>query len=123
MKQDDFVSRMEREVAASSAVPTNGVTKSTADGMSVLMAVDQAIGAELLDAEKILADELHSENPYVCDILEHSTRFRGKRLRPMLLLLAAKACGGIRHDHKILAAVVEMIHLATLVHDDVLDDA
>jgi octaprenyl-diphosphate synthase len=41
----------------------------------------------------------------------------------MLLLLVAKACGGIRHDHKVLAAVVEMIHLATLVHDDVLDDA
>lgn len=91
--------------------------------MSVLMAVDQAIGPELLEAEQILLDELRSDNPYVCDILEHSTRFRGKRLRPMLLLLTAKACGGIRPDHKILAAVVEMIHLATLVHDDVLDDA
>lgn len=100
----------------------NGGNKQ-ADGTSVLMAVDQAIGAELLEAEQILADELRSENPYVCDILEHSTRFRGKRLRPMLLLLVAKACGGIRQDHKILAAVVEMIHLATLVHDDVLDDA
>lgn len=91
--------------------------------MAVLMAVDQAIGPELLDAEKILGEELVSENPYVSDILEHSTRFRGKRLRPMLLLLTAKACGGIRQDHKVLAAVVEMIHLATLVHDDVLDEA
>ncbi len=123
VKQDEFVSRMDREIAAGSVVPTNGASKSNAVGMSVLLAVDQIIGTELLDAEKILADELGSENPYVCDILEHSTRFRGKRLRPMLLLLAAKACGGIRHDHKILAAVVEMIHLATLVHDDVLDDA
>lgn len=92
-------------------------------GVPVLMAVEQAIGAELLDAEQVLADELKSTNPYVTDILEHSTRFRGKRLRPMLLLLAAKASGGIRHDHKVLAAVVEMIHLATLVHDDVLDEA
>ena len=92
-------------------------------GVPVLTAVEQAIGAELLEAEKILAEELHSDNPYVSDILQHSTRFRGKRLRPMLLLLAAKAAGGIRQDHKVLAAVVEMIHLATLVHDDVLDDA
>ena len=92
-------------------------------GASVLMSVEQAIGAELLDAEQILADELHSSSPYVSDILQHSTRFRGKRLRPMLLLLTAKACGGIRHDHKVLAAVVEMIHVATLVHDDVLDEA
>ncbi len=92
-------------------------------GVPVLTAVEQAIGSELLEAEQVLADELQSENPYVSDILQHSTRFRGKRLRPMLLLLTAKASGGIRNDHKILAAVVEMIHLATLVHDDVLDEA
>ena len=121
--QDKAVSRKDREVVTSAAVPDSGTAQPAADGMAVLMAVDQAIGSELLDADKILADELHSENPYVCDILEHSTRFRGKRLRPMLLLLVARACGGIKHDHKILAAVVEMIHLATLVHDDVLDEA
>ena len=92
-------------------------------GVPVLTAVEQAIGTELLEAEQVLSDELRSDNPYVSDILQHSTRFRGKRLRPMLLLLTAKASGGIRHDHKVLAAVVEMIHLATLVHDDVLDEA
>jgi octaprenyl-diphosphate synthase len=92
-------------------------------GVPVLTAVEQAIGAELLEAEKVLMDELQSDNPYVVDILQHSTRFRGKRLRPMLLLLVAKAAGGIRAEHKVLAAVVEMIHLATLVHDDVLDEA
>lgn len=92
-------------------------------GVPVLTAVEQAIGVDLLDAEKVLLEELRSENPYVSDLLQHSTRFRGKRLRPMLLLLTAKACGGIRPEHKVLAAVVEMIHLATLVHDDVLDEA
>lgn len=121
--QDDLRSRTDRESAKSATVPAVSSSKLPAEGFAVLMAVEQAIGAELLDAEKILRDELHSKNPYVCDILEHSTRFRGKRLRPMLLLLVAKACGGIREDHKVLAAVVEMIHLATLVHDDVLDDA
>jgi octaprenyl-diphosphate synthase len=89
----------------------------------LLLTVEEAIGAELREAEQILLAELDSANPYVCDILQHATRFQGKRLRPMLLLLAAEACGGIRHEHKVLSAVVEMIHLATLVHDDVLDEA
>src|SRR5579871_5391909 len=123
LMQDELRSRTDREQTNSAVVPTVNSSQLPADGFAVLMAVEQAIGPDLLDAEQILADELRSENPYVCDILEHSTRFRGKRLRPMLLLLTAKAAGGIRHDHKVLAAVVEMIHLATLVHDDVLDDA
>ena len=49
--------------------------------------------------------------------------YRGKRLRPVLLLLTARACGKVTPAHHVLAAVVEMIHTATLVHDDVLDGA
>jgi octaprenyl-diphosphate synthase len=44
-------------------------------------------------------------------------------LRPALLLLSARACGRVTDEHHVLAAVVEMVHMATLVHDDVLDDA
>ena len=89
----------------------------------LLLRVHEAIGSELAAADSIFAEELVSWHPYVTDVMTHVTRFRGKRLRPMLLLLTAKACGGIRHDHRVLAAVVEMIHTATLVHDDVLDEA
>jgi len=46
---------------------------------------------------------------------------RGKRLRPLILLLSAKACGYQGDDHIILAAVIEFIHTATLLHDDVID--
>jgi octaprenyl-diphosphate synthase len=53
----------------------------------------------------------------------HLGHYRGKRLRPILLLLTARACGKVTHAHHVLAAVVEMIHTATLVHDDVLDNA
>lgn len=101
--------------------------RSTGDASSksapILTLVEETIGRELLEAEQILIEELQSSNPYVSDVLQHITRFRGKRLRPILLLLTAQAAGGIRHEHKVLSAVVEMIHLATLVHDDVLDDA
>ncbi len=56
-------------------------------------------------------------------LVDHAAAFGGKRLRPALLLLTAQACGGIRSMHPVLAAVVEMIHTATLVHDDVLDES
>ena len=50
-------------------------------------------------------------------------QYRGKLLRPGLVLLSGKACGKTTDEHLTLAAVVEMVHMATLVHDDVLDDA
>jgi len=84
---------------------------------------EQLLGDDLTRVEEIFAKELKSWHPFVNDVLTHMTRFRGKRLRPMLLLLSARACGEVTHDHLVLAAVVEMIHTATLVHDDVLDDA
>lgn len=89
----------------------------------VLTRVEALIGDALRAAERAYDRELASANPYVTDILSHTRRFRGKRLRPMLLLLSAEATGGVRDEHLLLAAVVEMIHTATLVHDDVLDDA
>ncbi|MCA9032245.1 MAG: polyprenyl synthetase family protein [Planctomycetaceae bacterium] len=89
----------------------------------LLQLVHQEIGAELVRTEEIFDEELASTNPFVGDIIAHTRRFRGKRLRPILLLLTAKACGNISDAHPILAAVVEMIHTATLVHDDVLDMA
>lgn len=78
---------------------------------------------ELVEVESILERELASRDPQVNALLRHGIRLGGKRLRPALLLLAAKACGEATRDHLLLAAVLEMIHLATLVHDDVLDEA
>ncbi len=85
--------------------------------------VERFIGSDLLKVEQIFHNELASPNPYVADIFTHVAHFRGKRLRPMLLLLSASATGPIAESHRVLAAVVEMIHTATLVHDDVLDEA
>jgi octaprenyl-diphosphate synthase len=56
-------------------------------------------------------------------LVRHVSRFRGKMLRPTLLLLSGKACGELTDSHVVLATVVEMVHMATLVHDDVLDEA
>lgn len=81
------------------------------------------IARDLEAVERILRQALHSSQPGVSRLIDHLAHYRGKRLRPALLLLTAKACGGITSSHHTLAAVVEMIHTATLVHDDVLDDA
>jgi octaprenyl-diphosphate synthase len=85
--------------------------------------VERFIGGDLRQVEQIFRQELESQNPYVADIFAHVAHFRGKRLRPMLLLLSAAATGPINEAHRVLGAVVEMIHTATLVHDDVLDEA
>jgi octaprenyl-diphosphate synthase len=79
---------------------------------------------ELSEVEAVLRKEASSRFPEVDPLLRHSFRLGGKRLRPALLLLSARAAGGqIAREHILLAAVVEMIHTATLVHDDVLDEA
>ena len=81
------------------------------------------IAAELEEAERIFAAELGSRFGFVQQLVDHCADFRGKRLRPALLLLSGQACGALGPAHPVLAAVVEMIHTATLVHDDILDEA
>lgn len=81
------------------------------------------IAADLRQVEELLAGELRSDYPYVDELVRYGCLLGGKRLRPALLLLAAQCTGSIRPEHYTLGAVVEMIHTATLVHDDVIDEA
>lgn len=81
------------------------------------------IADELRQVEEVLRRELRNPHGFVDELVRHSFRLGGKRLRPALLLLVAKALGNVVPGHLVLAAVVEMIHTATLVHDDVLDEA
>ena len=81
------------------------------------------IAQDLEQVERILLQTLNSARPGVDRLLQHLAHYKGKRLRPALLLLVARACGTVTPAHHLLAAVVEMIHTATLVHDDVLDHA
>lgn len=81
------------------------------------------IAKELEQVENLLHDELRSDHPFVDQLVKHGFRLGGKRLRPALLLLAGKACGDLQQEHFVLGAVVELVHTATLIHDDVLDEA
>ena len=81
------------------------------------------IRGALAEVERRLVAELDSPHASIAPLLRHGTQLGGKRLRPAMLLLAAEATGAIQEEHLVLATVVEMVHTATLVHDDVLDDA
>lgn len=81
------------------------------------------IQGDLDDVEHLLAETFASHRPCLTPLIAHLEHYRGKRLRPALLLLTARACGQVTLAHPVLGAVVEMIHTATLVHDDVLDEA
>ncbi len=92
--------------------------------LSQLTRLYDPIAEHLAQVEHILRKEFTSEHPSVHELVEYGRLLGGKRLRPALLLLIGQACGGsLGAQHHLLAAVIEMIHTATLVHDDVLDEA
>ncbi|TVQ30267.1 MAG: polyprenyl synthetase family protein [Phycisphaeraceae bacterium] len=90
--------------------------------------VAAALAESLLHVEEAFELQLRSDLPPVEDLCRHVERYRGKMLRPTMVLLSGMAAGAPREgvigdDHITIAAVTEMVHLATLVHDDVLDEA
>src|SRR5882672_2621714 len=88
-----------------------------------LALVNETIKKQLAAVEQLFTDELATDLTCVNNLIRHVSRFRGKMLRPTLVLLAGKSCGELTDAHAVLATVVEMVHMATLVHDDVLDEA
>ena len=81
------------------------------------------IGDDMAAVDRVLRESLNSDVALIRQVAEHIIGGGGKRLRPALLLLAASACGYVGRDHHTLAAAIEMIHTATLLHDDVVDES
>ncbi len=88
------------------------------DRLSAVLAEDMAAVNALIRAR--MASE-HA--PRIPEVTAHLIEAGGKRLRPMLTLAAARLCGYAGTDHQKLAATVEFIHTATLLHDDVVDES
>ncbi|HMP80550.1 MAG TPA: polyprenyl synthetase family protein, partial [Pirellulaceae bacterium] len=74
-------------------------------------------------AEQLLLEQFEDSPPWLDRLLSDRAILGGKRLRPLLLLLSGAAVGSIQHQHHTLAVAIELIHLATLVHDDLIDGA
>jgi octaprenyl-diphosphate synthase len=83
--------------------------------------VYELIGADRQAVDELIKQRLHSEVVLINQIGHYIINSGGKRLRPVLLLLTARAFDYQGTDHHELAAVVEFIHTATLLHDDVVD--
>lgn len=78
---------------------------------------------DMAAVDRCLREHLHSEVALVSQVSEYIINSGGKRLRPALLLLAARACAYDGPHAPTLAAVIELIHTATLLHDDVVDES
>ncbi|MEO8676981.1 MAG: polyprenyl synthetase family protein [Casimicrobiaceae bacterium] len=109
-----------------SAAPPAGLARQTApqvprtppkDALDAVLATDRA------EVDGVLRASLESEVALIRQVAEYIIGSGGKRLRPALVVMAARACGYEGRAHYTLAAVVEMIHTATLLHDDVVDES
>ena len=79
------------------------------------------IGAEMDAVDRLIQQRLRSEVVLINQLGAYIVSSGGKRLRPVVVLLAARACDYRGNDHHAAAAIIEFIHTATLLHDDVVD--
>lgn len=85
--------------------------------------IQALVADEMQQVVQILADSFGTDVALIKEISQHIHSGGGKRLRPMLAILSAKACGYQGEQAILLAAIVELIHTATLLHDDVVDES
>lgn len=81
----------------------------------------QPVVDDFVKVDALIRDSLSSHIPLVEEISRYLIEAGGKRLRPLLVLLCARACGYTGQDHIKLAVVIEFLHTAMLLHDDVVD--
>jgi len=91
------------------------------DGFSPVDRLAALVAADIAAAERLIHERMGSAVALIPDLARHLVDSGGKRLRPLLTLAAARLCGYAGAEHVKLAAAVEFIHTATLLHDDVVD--
>jgi octaprenyl-diphosphate synthase len=89
----------------------------------MLNAIQKPIQSDLQRYETVFRAALHTDNPLLSAALTHVTRQAGKLMRPTLLLLCAREAGQVTEAALHAAAGLELLHTATLVHDDVVDES
>jgi octaprenyl-diphosphate synthase len=110
------------EFSGRSQSKRTGVT-AIASPASSLVEVARLVQPHLEQVEMRIAEQAAAFDPAIEGYVVYAVGSRGKRLRPLLALLAGGATGKINSGHVDLAVIVELIHIATLVHDDVMDEA
>jgi len=93
------------------------------DMNTLLSKMNQPIEEEYIKFEKYFSDSLLTDVKLINSVVKYITKRKGKRFRPRLCLLSAKLCGDINDNTYKASSLIEMIHVATLIHDDIVDDA
>jgi octaprenyl-diphosphate synthase len=88
-----------------------------------LASIRALVNEDLASTDQTIISLLESNIPLIKEIIEYILTCGGKRIRPIILLLSARALSPIKNKRVELAAVVELIHTATLLHDDVVDSS
>ncbi len=81
------------------------------------------IQKDLDRVEKVIAESLKTDNIFIQQMVDYLAQTAGKRARPALAILSARYCGKVKEETLYLGAALEMIHVATLVHDDIIDNS
>lgn len=91
--------------------------------MSVLDTIKEPVKEELKEFEGIFQQSLKTKIPLLNIIMNFIIRRKGKQIRPILVFLSAKLTGNIKPSTYIAASLIELLHTASLIHDDVVDDS
>lgn len=91
--------------------------------MDHLSIIKRPVLDELVEFKKIFDDSLASSNPLLEEVIDHIRQRNGKMMRPILVLLMAKLYGRVRNSTLHAAVALELLHTASLVHDDVVDES
>lgn len=97
--------------------------KATIEAPSDIQHVFDLCADEMSSVNHLIRSSLESNVVLIRQVAEYIIGSGGKRMRPMLVVLAAKACGYTGSSHITAAAIIEFIHTATLLHDDVVDES
>ncbi len=90
---------------------------------TTIRSISAVVSAELDELDRYMRQQMKSNTALLDTVIRYILRQRGKRARPTLVYLSAGACGGITDRSTVGAAMVELLHTATLVHDDVVDQS
>lgn len=90
--------------------------------MNTLAEIQSHLGSELERMNTLIKEYLHTPTPMMNEVVSQYLLTKGKQIRPLLVLLSAKMFGGVNENTLHAAAALEMLHNASLIHDDIVDD-
>ncbi len=90
--------------------------------MEQMKKIQECLGPELGEMNEIIAGTLHTSNEMMNDIVTRYLKIKGKQIRPILVILSARMFGEVTQEVLLAGAALEMLHNASLIHDDIVDE-